>query len=180
MFPKIISWVLAVTGIFVVFLFGLLIQPIKAAPPSWPPGQPIPRLETGMHTAPVWRLSVDSEERFLVTASKDKTARIWDLAGGDLKLLQILRVPLGDDPFEGQLFGAAISPNGAEVAAAGYTGGKNLHNFAIHIFDRESGRLKHSIRDLPTEISYLTFSPDGRFSGGYPRGRAGSQDVSQS
>ena len=155
--------VFAVKGIAVIFLLGLLVQHLNAESPSWPPRQPIPRLETGMHTGPIWRLSVDAQERFLVTASKDKTARVWDLAGGNLKLLQILRVPIGDAPFEGQLFGAAVSPDGKEVAAAGYTGGKNLHNFTIYIFDLASGRIKHTIPDLPVEISYLTFSPDGRF-----------------
>ena len=41
-----------------------------------------------MHTAAIRRIDVDAAERFLVTASHDKTARVWDLANG--QLLQVL------------------------------------------------------------------------------------------
>ena len=40
------------------------------------PAEPVLRLESGMHTAKVTRIDVDREERFLVSASDDKTARI--------------------------------------------------------------------------------------------------------
>ena len=77
------------------------------------------RIEAGMHTAPITRIDVDAAERFLVTASDDKTARVWDLANG--QLLQVLRPPLvaGD---EGKLYAVAISPDGTTVATGGWTG----------------------------------------------------------
>jgi WD40 repeat protein len=37
------------------------------------------RFETGMHTAVIKRISVDAQNRFLVTGSDDKTVRVWDL-----------------------------------------------------------------------------------------------------
>lgn len=150
-------------GVFSLLLLCLCLQPLLTQPAPWPTANPIPRLETGLHTAAVWRLSVDAQERFLVTASKDKTARVWDLAGGKLKLLQVLRVPMGNDPFEGQLYTAAISPNGADIAVGGYTGSKDERSFAIYIFDRESGGIKKAIGGLPAEISYLTFFRDGNY-----------------
>jgi WD40 repeat protein/uncharacterized caspase-like protein len=151
--------------IFIFFLFTLFTQLVIAKPPSWPPENPIPRVETVMHTASIWRLSIDAQERFLVTASKDKTARVWDLNSGNLQ--QILRVPMGELPDEGQLFCVAISPDGKKVAAAGYTGKKKprrkKRNFSIYIFDRASGHLEHTISGLPLELSHLTFSRDGKY-----------------
>ncbi|MGH8557411.1 MAG: WD40 repeat domain-containing protein [Methylococcales bacterium] len=65
-----------------------------------------------MHTAMIKRIAVDAAERYLLTASDYKTARVWDLATG--KLLQILRPPLGEGN-EGKLYAAALSPDGREA-----------------------------------------------------------------
>jgi WD40 repeat protein len=46
-----------------------------------------------MHTAMINRIAVDRAGRWAVTASDDKTARIWNLASG--QLVRVLRVPLG-------------------------------------------------------------------------------------
>ena len=58
------------------------------------PAEPILRLETGMHTAAIWRIDVDRDQRFLISGSDDKTVRIWELKTG--RLLRTLRVPLGE------------------------------------------------------------------------------------
>src|ERR1017187_7034860 len=85
---------------------GLCASGVRAADP---PSTPYLRIETGMHTAPVWRIDTDAAGRFLVTASKDKTARVWDLQNGNL--LKVLRPPQGDGN-EGRLDALAISPDG--------------------------------------------------------------------
>ena len=124
-----------------------------------PPNTPFLRIEAGMHTAPIVRIDVDAAERFLVTASHDKTARVWDLTNG--RLLQILRPPLGPGD-EGKLYAVAISPDGATVAAAGWTkAGQNYHN--LYLFDRSNGRLVRRISGLPNVILHLTYSSDGRY-----------------
>lgn len=46
-----------------------------------------------MHTAPIFRIDVDAAGRWAVTASPDKTARVWDAATG--RLAQVLRPPIG-------------------------------------------------------------------------------------
>ena len=44
-----------------------------------PPTEPIPRIETGMHTATIWGIGIDASCRLMVTGSEDKTARLWAL-----------------------------------------------------------------------------------------------------
>lgn len=125
-----------------------------------PPATPFLRIETGMHTAPIRRIDVDAAERYLVTASHDKTARVWDLASG--KLLQVLRPPLGSGN-EGRLDAVAISPDGRTVAVGGWTGWDWYGEASIYLFDRDSGQLTQRITGLSTVILHLAYSPDGRY-----------------
>lgn len=122
-----------------------------------PPRTPMLRIETGMHTAAIVRISVDRAGKFLVTASHDKTARVWELATG--RLLRVLRVPIGDGN-EGKLYAAAISPDGNTIAAGGWASADGLHE-SIYLFDRESGRLVRRLTGLPIVVKHLAFSLDG-------------------
>lgn len=124
---------------------------------SQPPETPFPRIEAGMHTAPINRIDVDAQERFLVTASEDKTARVWNLATGEL--LTVLRPPLGPGN-EGKVYAVAIAPDGATVATAGWS---RVHDNDIYLFDRASGRLQRRITGLPEVINHLAYSSDGRY-----------------
>jgi WD40 repeat protein len=120
------------------------------------PTEPILRLEPGMHGAPILRIDVDADERFLVTASHDKTVRVWSLDDG--QLLKSLRVPIGLGNV-GKVYAVAISPDGERIAAGGWL---REGEDSIYIFDRASGRIVHRIDSLPNVINHLTFSPDGR------------------
>jgi len=119
---------------------------------------PILRLETGMHTAKIYKIAVDAGERFLVTASDDKTARLWSLPEG--RPLQVLRPPIGEGN-EGQLYAVAISPDARTIATGGWTGREG--DYSIYLFDRQSGRLTRRIGGLPNTITHLAYSKDGRF-----------------
>ncbi len=125
-----------------------------------PSRQPILRIETGMHTAPIYRIGVDAANRFLVTASVDKTVRVWELPSG--RLLRTIRVPIGAG-FEGKLFAVAISPDGSTIAAGGYTGYEWEKTYSIYLFDRESGRLIRRLGGLPDGVAHLVYSPDGQY-----------------
>ena len=128
-----------------------------------PPAEPMLRIETGMHTAGIWRIGADASGRWLVTASGDKTARLWDIRTG--QLLMTYRPPVGILN-EGKLFACAISADGRWVAVGGwtqFTDGKpsSNPNDRIYVFDRASGRLLHQLAGLPDVILHLAFSPDG-------------------
>ncbi|MFN4867664.1 MAG: caspase family protein [Cyanobium sp.] len=131
--------------------------PARAAEPAASP-KPFPAIEAGMHTAPIRRIAVDRAGRWAVTASDDKTARIWNLATGQLE--RVLRVPLGEGD-EGKLYAVALSPDGALVALGGFTGPFGEPK-AIYLFDRSSGRLLQRFTGSPSNVFHLAFAADGR------------------
>jgi len=130
------------------------------APAGGPPADPILRIETGMHTAQIVRIGVDAKERILVTASNDKTTRVWDLETGRLR--KILRVPADTDR-DGQLYAVAISPDGKTVAAGGWTGYAWDGENSVYIFNLETGAVTRRITGLSNVIYHLAFSKDGRY-----------------
>jgi len=132
---------------------------VTASPPA-PPTEPFPRIEAGMHTAPIIRIATDRAGRWLVTASLDKTARVWDLSTG--ALAQILRPPIGPGQ-EGKLYSCALSPDGETVAVAGWTGYDWDGSDSIYLFERRSGALKGRITGLPQVVNHLAYSGDGRY-----------------
>jgi WD40 repeat protein len=112
-----------------------------------------------MHTATIWRIAADRAGRWVVTASLDKTARVWDLANGG-RLAAVLRVPVGEGN-EGMLYAVALSPDGALVALGGFTGPEGSDE-AIYLYERASGRFLQRLGGLPREVLNLAFSADGR------------------
>nr|WP_321401371.1 hypothetical protein [uncultured Desulfobacter sp.] len=139
-------------------IFVLLFSPFRAMAGELPAG-PFLRIAPGMHTAPINRMVMDRDGRFLVTASDDKTAKTWDSTTG--RLIKTLR-PFQAEGNEGKLFCTAMSPDGKQVALGGWTkAGRSSHN--IYIFDRISGRLVHRIPSLPNIINHLAWSKDGSF-----------------
>jgi WD40 repeat protein len=125
-----------------------------------PPTQPQLRIEAGMHTAMINRIRTDAVGRYAVTASDDKTARVWEVASG--RLLQVLRPPIGAGD-EGKLYATALSPDGRWVAAGGWTGSEWDKKYAVYLFDRATGQLTQRLTGSPNVLYHLAFSPDGRW-----------------
>jgi len=137
--------------------------PEAAVPPSTSRAVQ-PRIETGQHTGLINALASDRDNRWLVTASHDKTARIWDLQSG--RLDQILRPPSGEGE-QGRLLAAAITPDGKVVALGGVTGdgvaaaaGGSEH--PVYLFDRATGRLIGRSAGLAHPTRQLVMSADGK------------------
>lgn len=126
---------------------------------AMPPTTPTIRVDTAMHTALVRRIVYDAGRERLVSASDDKTVRIWSLANGRLE--RTLRVPI-DKEHEGQLFALAVSPDGNHIAVGGWTCWDWDQAACVYVFNSDDGELIRRIDGFPDAIGALAWSPDGR------------------
>lgn len=142
---------------------------------------PILRLNTEMHTAKIGRISTDANGKYILTASDDKTAKLWDAQTGDL--LQTFRPPI-DHGNEGMLYAGALSPDG-KIAAVGGWSYFNARTHDIYLFNTNTGDMLKRLSGLGNVINDLEFSMDGKYlaaalgSGGvviYKKGYASDYD----
>ncbi len=149
--PYWVAWLIAFNVLF-------FVSPIFA---SNFPAEPILRLNTEGHFSSIRRIDVDAKARYLVSGSDDKTVKVWRLKDGTLE--RTLRPPQGAGNL-GKIFAVAISPDGTEVAASGWTGYSHWEEeLFVYIFDRATGQLKHRISGLPNVTNHLVYSPDGQY-----------------
>lgn len=114
-------------------------------------------LETGTHVGPIRRLAADPSGTVVVTASDDKTARIWNARSG--RLQHVLRIPIEADEV-GRLYGAALSPDNAHVAIAGTTArADGLHR--VHVFGVTTGAYERSFDAIGADVKRLAWLPGG-------------------
>jgi WD40 repeat protein len=108
-----------------VLVFAVLAAAVDLAGTGWAQvspdrsTEPVLRIEAGQHGAVIRRIDTDAANRFAVTASHDKTVRVWSLPDG--RLLRILRLPIDiDNTNVGKAYAVAMSPDGNTVAAGEY------------------------------------------------------------
>lgn len=128
--------------------------------PKQPARSPFFKLNTVNHHACLNEIEVDEDNKYLVTASNDKTVRLWDLK--KCRLLRVLRPPIGNDE-EGQLRTVAISPNGKVIACGGKTGKSWNMSFVVYVFDRAKAVMIQLLKGFPNKVQDIAFSKDGRF-----------------
>jgi WD40 repeat protein len=116
---------------------------------------PILSLNSPMHSATINRISTDAGGKYLLTASDDKTAKLWDAATGEL--IQTYRPPIGQGD-EGMLYACALSPDGNIAAVGGWSSTND-----IYLFNTNTGELIQRLAGLGNVILDLEFSPDGSY-----------------
>lgn len=119
-------------------------------------------LDTGGHSAQVTDLAFTPDGEDIVSASNDKTIRVWDWQSG--VTLRTIRGYLGNGS-DGKIFAVAVSPDGKTIAAGGYFGaslGDKPPYGDIRLFDFATGKMKGVLKAADYATYDLAFSPDGK------------------
>ena len=120
-------------------------------------------LDTGGHRAFVKDIAFAGDGQYLVSASDDKTIRIWDWQSG--ATIRTLRGFVGPGN-DGKIFAVAVSPDANTIAAGGYFGaglGDKPPYGDIRLFDFATGKVKATLEAPDYAVYDLAFSPDGTF-----------------
>jgi WD40 repeat protein len=116
--------------------------------------------ETGLHTGSIWGIATDARNRYVVTASEDRTLRIWESSSG--RLLKTLRSP-ENDITQGKFFAVDISADASTIVAGGKLSLENQTTDLIYLYNRTTGKVIRTLKDLPAKVFCLKFSPDGKY-----------------
>ncbi len=137
------------------WMAALLCLGLAASLPGFAGDQPGLRLmpDPGGHLAIIRDIVFTPDGRYLVSASEDKTIRVWDLSLG--KTVRMLRGQIGPGS-EGNIFAMDLSPDGRRLAAGGYPS-----RWGIRLHDFHSGEILALLKGHDNVVNALAFSPDG-------------------
>jgi WD40 repeat protein len=139
-------------------------EPDRPDPESERPtsGKPALVLEVGGHSAPARALAFSPDGKQLISASLDRTVRVWDPITAEQ--LRVFRLPAGPG-MQGELYAVAVAPDGKTVAVAGFglkVGAQRI--IPIYLLDLTTGTLAPGgvLHGHMGTVCALAFSPDGR------------------
>ena len=122
---------------------------------------PLPMLDTGGHMGKINFIAFTPDGRQLVSASNDKTIRVWDLASG--KTVRTIRGESAPG-VAGKVYAMALSPDGKWLAAGGWmdTSAASVPCCGdIRLYEFATGKLVALLKGHENAVLGLAFSPDG-------------------
>ncbi|MCP4219081.1 MAG: peptidase C14 [bacterium] len=140
-----------------IMIFMALTAPMRPAEKK----EPILRVDTGGHKGIINDIVVTRDKRFIVSASHDKTIRVWNVETGreERKILgQIAGGP------KGKIFAIALSPDNTLLAVGGFldkSGGDGYGR--IRIYNFPTGKLRKILKGHTSVVNDLAFSGDGKY-----------------
>ena len=120
---------------------------------------PILSIDTGGHQAKIKGVMFTSDNRYLVSASYDKTVRVWDIQTGEI--VRVIRGQIGNGK-QGKLYAAALSPDDKWLAVAGLLPGDSSNRDSIRLIDFRTGEVKTLLKGHANVILGLSFSSGGK------------------
>ncbi len=129
--------------------------------------EPMIVFERGIHQARVSAVSYSKDGTEIVTASWDKTIRIWDAESGRMK--RVIRVPAWKGS-EGQIFTMEVSPDKKFIIAAGFSLGirdqsqsEDYIGDYVLLLDYQTGEVLDAQGAHKQTIQRIAFSSDGNY-----------------
>lgn len=120
---------------------------------------PFLELDAGGHSSNIGRIALTPDGKYAVTASTDKTVRVWDIVTGET--VRVFRLAIGPG-LVGSIQGMAVSPDGQTVAAGGIDTGLSKPGAAILLLDMQTGKVLKTLKGHENAIGPLAFSSDGK------------------
>ncbi len=125
------------------------------------------RIQQDFHSDSVESHALSADEQYFVTGSRDGTARLWDVATGDL--LHVLRAPnMGGS----NVTAVAFSPDSQFVLVATYYGERDAGGEPrVGLYRVSNGTLVRTYEAMGgRSVAQIEYSPDGRYVafGGWP------------
>ncbi|WP_321779143.1 caspase family protein [Sulfurimonas sp.] len=120
------------------------------------------KLDTKGHTGLIKDIIISRDESEIITASDDKTIRVWDAVSGVEKRKILGQIGSGS---EGMIFAMALSPYDKYLAVGGYFdnthASSNLKHGQIRIYDYQTGKIIKILKSHESVVFDLGFSSDG-------------------
>jgi len=143
--------------LFMLFTLSACLVPQNNNPPE-SNNSPILQIDPGGHSAIINDVVYTPDGKYLVSASRDKLIRVWDLETG--KTVRTLRGQIGEGN-KGNIYAMAMSPDGRWLAAGGWMGVSG--DIRIRLYDFPTGKLVALLKGHTNVVLSLAFSPDNRY-----------------